>query len=192
LLYGYPWHEDFAFEDAEACAKCIASCKNARGTSKSLVSVFYVDLDTHKKSCAILLLINYCCVVFVKIERVFYPHLPSHPHYEIAKKQMKTGGGMITFLLRGGLRESRQFLENLRLFLLAESLGAVECLAEHPAIMTHASVPPKQRLELGILDNLIRLSVGIEDLEDILKDLRQALACVNANGNGNTKNQSKL
>ena len=110
-----------------------------------------------------------------KIEKVYYPHLPSHPNYEIAKRTMKTGGGMITFLLKGGIKESRAFLENLKLFTLAESLGAVESLAEHPAIMTHASVPPKQRKEIGILDNLVRLSVGIENIDDILKDLKIAL-----------------
>eukprot|EP01083_Nonionella_stella_P222272 793337_1 len=109
-----------------------------------------------------------------KILKVYYPHLPSHPHYNIAKKTMTTGGGMITFLLKGGINESRQFLENLSLFKLAESLGAVESLAEHPAIMTHASVSEKQRQELGILDNLIRLSIGIEDVDDILNDLDRA------------------
>ena len=113
-----------------------------------------------------------------KIEKVYYPHLPSHPNYDIASKTMRTGGGMITFLLKGGIRESRAFLENLKLFTLAESLGAVESLAEHPAIMTHASVPPKQRKEIGILDNLVRLSVGIENIEDIMADLKRALDCV--------------
>mmetsp|Transcript_10767 Transcript_10767/g.16183 ORF Transcript_10767/g.16183 Transcript_10767/m.16183 type:complete len:410 (-) Transcript_10767:97-1326(-) len=110
-----------------------------------------------------------------KIERVFYPHLASHPDYNIARSTMKTGGGMITFLLKGGLQESRAFLENLKLFTLAESLGAVESLAEHPAIMTHASVPAQQRQQLGIMDNLVRLSIGIEEVDDILKDLRIAL-----------------
>merc|ERR550539_1003106 len=113
-----------------------------------------------------------------KVSRVFYPHLESHPEYEIASKSMKSGGGMITFLLKGGMKESRAFLENLKLFTLAESLGAVESLAEHPAIMTHASVPKKQREELGILDNLVRLSIGIEDIEDIIADLDNALGHV--------------
>lgn len=110
-----------------------------------------------------------------KIDKVYYPYLKSHPNYEIALRTMKTGGGMITFLLKGGIKESRQFLENLKLFILAESLGAVESLAEHPAIMTHASVPPKQRKEIGILDNLIRLSIGIENVNDIINDLKYAL-----------------
>ena len=112
---------------------------------------------------------------------MLYPHLESHPNYNIAKKQMRTGGGMITFFLKGGLIESRQFLENLKLFTLAESLGAVESLAEHPAIMTHASVPPEQRVVLGIGDNLIRLSVGIEDYQDIENDIANALKHVSTN-----------
>jgi len=109
------------------------------------------------------------------IEKVTYPGLKSHPQHELAKKQMSGFGGMITFYLKGGLKESRTFLERLKLFALAESLGAVECLAEHPAIMTHASVPPDQRAKLGISDTMCRLSVGIEDIEDILADLKQAL-----------------
>jgi cystathionine gamma-lyase len=113
-----------------------------------------------------------------KVERVIYPGLPSHPQYELAKKQMKGPGGMITFYLKGGLPESRQFLENLRIFALAESLGGVESLVDHPVIMTHASVPPAERAKLGITDNLIRLSVGIEDVSDLLKDLADALDVV--------------
>jgi len=113
-----------------------------------------------------------------KVERVFYPFLKSHPDYELAVQQMRTGGGMVTFLLKGGLAESRQFLEQLKLFVCAESLGAVESLAEHPAIMTHASVPPHERKKLGIWDNLIRLSIGLESIEDLLSDLKQALAAV--------------
>ncbi len=95
------------------------------------------------------------------MERVFYPGLRSHPQYGIAQKQMKTGGGMVTFLLKGGIKESRQFLENVKLMTCAESLGAVESLIEHPAIMTHASVPPEQRKIIGILDNLNIICVGV-------------------------------
>lgn len=109
------------------------------------------------------------------VERVIYPGLPSHPQHAIAKKQMRAFGGMITFFLKGGIDESRIFLENLHLFALAESLGAVESLAEHPAIMTHAAVPAEQRKLLGISDNLIRLSVGVEELTDIMGDLKHAL-----------------
>ena len=88
---------------------------------------------------------------------------------------MKGFGGMITFLIKGGLNESRSFLEKVRVFTLAESLGGVESLIEHPAIMTHASIPAETRKELGILDNLIRVSVGIEDIADLKADLEQAL-----------------
>lgn len=110
-----------------------------------------------------------------KVERVVYPGLSSHPQHDIAKKQMKGFGGMITFFLKGGLQQSRVFLENVRLFTLAESLGGVESLIEHPAIMTHASIPVETRKQLGILDNLVRVSVGIEDVEDLLQDLGLAL-----------------
>jgi cystathionine gamma-lyase len=110
-----------------------------------------------------------------KIAKVIYPGLESHPQHAIARKQMTGFGGMITFLLKGGLPEARRFLENVRLFTLAESLGGVESLIEHPAIMTHASIPAETRKELGILDGLVRVSVGIEDLKDLQADLEQAL-----------------
>lgn len=110
-----------------------------------------------------------------KIERVIYPGLESHPGHAIAKKQMSGFGGMITFFLRGDLAKSKKFLESVKIFALAESLGGVESLIEHPAIMTHASVPAENRKVLGIHDNLIRISVGIEDLEDLRADLEQAL-----------------
>ncbi len=110
------------------------------------------------------------------VERVIYPGLASHPQRELAERQMSSPGGMVTFFIRGGLDAARRFLEALRVFQLAESLGAVESLVNHPAIMTHASVPPETRAELGISDSLIRLSVGIEDPEDLLEDLDQALA----------------
>lgn len=113
-----------------------------------------------------------------KVDRVVYPGLPSHPQYALAKQQMKGFGGMITFYLKGGINESKTFLENLCLFALAESLGAVECLAEHPAIMTHAAVAKEHREKLGISDSLVRLSVGIEDISDILADLESALDAV--------------
>ncbi len=111
-----------------------------------------------------------------KIERVVYPGLESHPQHALAKKQMTGFGGMITFFMKGGLPEARGFLERVKLFTLAESLGGVESLIEHPAIMTHASVPAENRKALGIHDNLVRVSVGIEDIADLLKDLEQALA----------------
>jgi len=109
------------------------------------------------------------------VERVIYPGLLSHPQHSLAKRQMRAFGGMISVILRGGLEFARRALERCRIFALAESLGGVESLIEHPAIMTHASVPPEQRNRLGISDTLIRLSVGVEDLEDLREDLAQAL-----------------
>jgi cystathionine gamma-lyase len=111
-----------------------------------------------------------------KVERVVYPGLKSHPQFELAKKQMKGFGGMITFFLKGGIVESRRFLENVSIFALAESLGGVESLVDHPAIMTHSSIPKEVREGLGIYDNLIRLSVGIEDADDLISDLETAFA----------------
>lgn len=108
------------------------------------------------------------------VERVVYPGLKSHPQHEIAKKQMSGFGGMITFFLKGSLKDCKKFLSSVHLFSLAESLGGVESLIEHPAIMTHASVPKKVRESLGLSDNLIRLSVGIENVQDLLADLDQA------------------
>lgn len=109
-----------------------------------------------------------------KVDRVIYPGLKSHPQHELAKKQMHGFGGMITFYIKGGLEPARKFLESVSVFALAESLGGVESLIEHPAIMTHASVPPETRKTLGIDDRMIRLSVGIENIEDLLADLKQA------------------
>lgn len=110
-----------------------------------------------------------------KVEKVVYPGLKSHPQFALAKEQMKGAGGMITFFIKGGLTESRKFLETVKLFALAESLGGVESLVDHPAIMTHASIPKATRESLGITDNLVRLSVGIEDADDLISDLKVAL-----------------
>ncbi len=110
-----------------------------------------------------------------KIERVIYPGLPSHPQHELARRQMRGFGGMIGAVVRGGLAEVTRFLTRCQVFVLAESLGGVESLIEHPAIMTHASVPPEVRRDLGIDDGLVRLSVGIEDVEDLVADLARAL-----------------
>ena len=111
-----------------------------------------------------------------KIERVVYPGLASHPQHAIALKQMRSGGGMITATLAGGLDASRTFLESANLFTLAESLGGVESLIEHPAIMTHASVPAADRAALGIDDGLVRFSCGIEEADDLLEDVDHALS----------------
>lgn len=110
-----------------------------------------------------------------RVERVIFPGLPSHPQHEVMKRQCTGCPGMITFYIKGKLEHASAFLSNLKLFAIAESLGGYESLAEHPAIMTHASVPEKERIVLGISDTLIRLSVGLEDEEDIIEDLRQAL-----------------
>lgn len=112
-----------------------------------------------------------------KVKTVYYPGLASHPFHEIAKKQMKNGfGGMVSFTFESGKKEDAiSFLEKLEVFTLAESLGGVESLANHPALMTHASIPEDKRKEIGISDDLVRLSVGIEDIEDLLADLEQAL-----------------
>jgi cystathionine beta-lyase len=113
-----------------------------------------------------------------KVERVYYPGLASHPFHEIAKKQMIGGfGGMVTFTFKSGKKEDAiSFLEKVKVFTLAESLGGVESLANHPALMTHASIPEDKRKEIGITDDLVRLSVGVEDAEDLIEDLKQALA----------------
>jgi len=110
-----------------------------------------------------------------KVERVYYPGLASHPQHALAKRQMPAGGGMVTIILKGGLAEARRFLERVEVFALAESLGGVESLIEHPAIMTHASVPADVRASLGVSDSLVRLSVGIEAADDLIADLEQAL-----------------
>lgn len=111
-----------------------------------------------------------------RVEKVLYPGLDSHPNHDVAKRQMCRGGGIVTVILKGSLAESRRFLERIRLFSLAESLGGVESLIDHPAIMTHATVPQGEREALGITDGLVRLSVGVEDVDDLIADLDQALS----------------
>jgi cystathionine gamma-lyase len=110
------------------------------------------------------------------VERVIYPGLKSHPQHALAKRQMDGYGGIVTIVVKGGLRKARRMLERCELFALAESLGGVESLIEHPAIMTHASVPPANRKRLGISDGLVRLSVGVEDIADLRRELEHALA----------------
>ena len=110
-----------------------------------------------------------------RVESVVYPGLKSHPQHELAKRQMSDFGGMVTFFIKGSMDEARSFLERCEVFALAESLGGVESLVDHPAIMTHASVPESHRDFLGISDKLVRLSVGIEALDDLIADLDQAL-----------------
>jgi len=111
-----------------------------------------------------------------KVEKVFWPGFPDHPNHEVAARQMRDFGGMISFVLKGDKKEDAvAVLEKLELFTLAESLGGVESLSGHPATMTHASIPAEERRKAGLSDSLIRLSVGIEDIEDLLEDLRQAI-----------------
>jgi cystathionine gamma-lyase len=115
-----------------------------------------------------------------QVERVHFPGLASHPQHELAMRQMSGPGGMISFVLAGGLEPARAFLEAVRVFACAESLGGVESLIEHPAIMTHASVPPEARARLGSGDGLIRLSVGIEHVEDLWEDLERGFGAARA------------
>lgn len=110
-----------------------------------------------------------------KVERVYYPWLPSHPQYELARRQMRGGGGMVSVELRATVEEAKRVLTRMRVFSLAESLGGVESLVDHPASMTHASIPAEQRRATGLQDGLIRLSVGIEDQDDLIADLDRAL-----------------
>ena len=111
-----------------------------------------------------------------KVGDVYYPGFKNHPNHEIAKKQMNDFGGMVSFRLKDKSQKAAfQFLENTKVFTLAESLGGVESLVSHPVTMTHASIPEPERLKIGITDSLIRLSVGIEDINDLLGDLEQAL-----------------
>ena len=111
-----------------------------------------------------------------KVGKVYYPGLPSHTGYELAKKQMRDFGGMLSFELKGDVyQEAIHVMENLNVFSLGESLGGVESLCTHPASMTHASIPKEEREKTGLKDTLIRLSVGIEDVEDLIADLEQAI-----------------
>lgn len=111
-----------------------------------------------------------------KISRVIYPGLPSHPQHQLAKKQMPGFGGMLSMELKNDLQGTVKFLERCKIFTLAESLGGVESLIEHPALMTHASIPESERRKIGISDSLVRVSVGIEALSDLREDLAEALS----------------
>jgi cystathionine beta-lyase/cystathionine gamma-synthase len=109
------------------------------------------------------------------VQKVYFPGLKSHPGYRVAKKQMNGFGGMVSFEIHGGPEAAKRFLRKTRVFALAESLGGAASLAEHPATMSHASMPDEYRKQIGIKDELIRLSVGLEDIDDLIDDLRQAL-----------------
>jgi len=131
----------------------------------------HIRMEAHQKSA---LTIAGWLSSHLQVEKVIYPGLESHPQHALARKQASGFGGMISFVLKGGLEESRKFLSACQIFALAESLGGVESLIEHPAIMTHASIPAENRKQLGITDGFIRLSVGIEDLADLRGDLERA------------------
>jgi cystathionine gamma-lyase len=138
------------------------------------IKTLAVRMERH---CANALAIAQFLEAHPKVARVIYPGLTSHPHHEVAKRQMQRGfGGIVTVELRGGLEDARRFLERCHLFSLAESLGGVESLIEHPGLMTHASLPPAMRAQLGISDSLVRLSVGIESVDDLIAELRAALS----------------
>lgn len=128
-----------------------------------------------REHCASALAIAEWLSMHPKVDKVFYPGLTSHPQHALAKTQMHGFGGMVTIILKGDLEDARRFLERLKIFVCAESLGGVESLAEHPAIMTHASIPAHIRQTLGISDSLVRLSVGVEALADLQADIEQAL-----------------
>ncbi len=133
----------------------------------------HVRMDRHQQSA---MAIAEWLTKHPQVEKVIYPGLESHPQHALARTQASGFGGMISFVLKGGLEESRRFLQACQIFTVAESLGGVESLIEHPAIMTHASVPPENRKKLGIDDGFIRISVGIEDLSDLQADLERSFA----------------
>ncbi|MBL8693002.1 MAG: cystathionine gamma-synthase [Planctomycetes bacterium] len=112
------------------------------------------------------------------VDRVFYPGLTSHPQHALAKRQMRGAGGMVSFELKGGVEEGKRFASKTRLFALAESLGGVESLIDHPVSMTHGSIPREERMKAGLNDGLLRLSVGVEDVNDLIADLEQAFAAI--------------
>jgi cystathionine gamma-lyase len=173
--------------DAPALRARLAFLQNATGGSQTAFDSFLVmrgtktlpvRMERHAQNA---LVVARWLEARPEVARVFYPGLRSHPQHALARRQMTGFGGMVSFVLRGGkgrstLARARAFLKSLRVFTCAESLGGVESLAEHPAIMTHASIPPDRRRALGIDDGLVRLSVGIEHIDDLLADLAQALA----------------
>lgn len=135
------------------------------------MKTMHIRMREHEKNAfkvAAFLQTNHC------VAEVIYPGLLTHPQHLIAKKQTTGFGGMISFKMKGDLRNSKKFLENLHVFALAESLGAVESLAELPSIMTHAGLTQEEKAYLGVTDNLVRLSVGLEDIDDLILDLQQA------------------
>lgn len=167
------------FKDVDLRAR-VAFMQNAAGAVPSPMDCFlilrgtktlHVRMERHESNAGALAV---WLESHPQVEKVIYPGLASHPGHAVQKRQAHGFGGMISFVLRGTLDHARRFLSACKLFTLAESLGGVESLIEHPAIMTHASIPPDRRAALGIVDGLIRLSVGIEDLADLQRDLEAA------------------
>jgi len=132
----------------------------------------HLRMEQHSKNASA---VAFLLVRSGKTLSVNYPFLPASPTYKLAKSQMKLGGGMLSFRIRGGYKAASRFLKSLEVFALGESLGGVESLAEHPAKMTHSSLPPKEREKIGITDDLVRLSVGVEDTKDLVEDVTRAL-----------------
>jgi cystathionine beta-lyase/cystathionine gamma-synthase len=167
-----PWVEQLAFlhNAVGAIAGPFDSFLALRG-----VKTLALRMERHNRSA---LALAQWLEAHPKVARVHYPGLESHPQHALAKRQMRGGGGMISIDLKSDLAGARRFLEHVHLFALAESLGGVESLIEHPAIMTHASIPADQRAKLGIGDTLVRLSVGIEALDDLKADLEAGFAQV--------------
>jgi len=162
-------------------AEELAFLQNAIGSVPSAFDCFLVTRGLKtlalrmQRHCENALVIARWLEAHPKIEQVFYPGLASHPQRALARRQMAAGGGMVSAVVKGGEKAALRFLERCRIFTLAESLGGVESLIEHPAIMTHASVPAEVRGDIGISDALVRLSVGVEDVADLIADLDQAL-----------------
>lgn len=167
--------------DDTELAEQIAFLQNSIGAVQGPFDSFLAlrglkTLDLRMKAhCANAMALADYLVTHPSIDRVIYPGLPSHPQHALARRQMQGFGGIISIVLQGGFEAARKFCENTRLFTLAESLGGVESLVNHPAVMTHASIPPDRRQALGITDGLVRLSVGIEDLADLRQDLDRSL-----------------
>ncbi|HEX5868080.1 MAG TPA: cystathionine gamma-synthase [Beijerinckiaceae bacterium] len=165
----------------EALRERVAFLQNAVGAISGPFDSFLANRGLKtlalrmERHCASALRIAEALAAHPRIDGVIYPGLSSHPQHDLARRQMRGFGGIVTIRVKGGLEPTKRFLERCRLFTLAESLGGVESLIEHPAIMTHASVPPEVRATLGIDDGLVRLSVGIEDSDDLIADLKSAL-----------------
>jgi cystathionine beta-lyase/cystathionine gamma-synthase len=169
---------------SKAIAEKLGFLQNAIGSVPSPFDAFLITRGLKtlavrmERHCANAMAIAERMARHPKVESVIYPGLASHPQHALAKRQMHGFGGMLSMRTKGGIAETRRFLERCELFTLAESLGGVESLIEHPAIMTHASIPADVRAALGITDNLVRLSVGIEDVDDLAADLGHALDAI--------------